>query len=74
MKIMLQRLDSLVKDIDFRLTEIESRLVQTVGSPQLNDAKNGNLTGPKEIGIYPETGEMITLKKLQLRILSNDRI
>ena len=31
----------------------------TVQFSQLNDSKNGTLSGPKEIGIYPETGEMI---------------
>ena len=35
----------------------------TVQFSQLNDSKNGKLTGPKEIGIYPETGEMITIRK-----------
>ena len=35
----------------------------TVQFSQLNDSKNGTLAGPKEIGIYPETGEMITLRK-----------
>ena len=35
----------------------------TLQISQLNDSKNGKLTGPKEIGIYPETGEMITLRK-----------
>ena len=30
---------------------------------QLNDNENDSLSGPKEIGIYPETGEMITLRK-----------
>ena len=30
---------------------------------QLNDKRTGTLSGPKEIGIYPETNEMITLKK-----------
>ena len=35
----------------------------TVQFSQLNDSKNGTLSGPKEIGIYPETGEMITLRK-----------
>ena len=35
----------------------------TLQISQLNDSKNGNLAGPKEIGIYPETGEMITLRK-----------
>ncbi|MBS57020.1 MAG: DNA topoisomerase I [Rickettsiales bacterium] len=36
---------------------------QTLQISQLNESKNGNLSGPKEIGIYPETGEMITLRK-----------
>ncbi len=35
----------------------------TVQFNQLNDSKNGTLAGPKEIGVYPETGEMITLRK-----------
>ncbi len=35
----------------------------TLQISQLNESKNGNLSGPKEIGIYPETGEMITLRK-----------
>ena len=35
----------------------------TVQFNQITDAKNGLLTGPKEIGIYPETGEMITIRK-----------
>ena len=30
---------------------------------QISDSKNGAITGPKEIGIYPETKEMITLRK-----------
>ena len=35
----------------------------TVQFNQITDAKNGVLTGPKEIGIFPETGEMITFNK-----------
>ncbi len=35
----------------------------TLQISQLNESKNGNLSGPKEIGKYPETGEMITLRK-----------
>ncbi len=35
----------------------------TIQFSQLNDSRNGTLAGPKEIGIYPETQEMITLKK-----------
>ena len=35
----------------------------TLQISQLNESKNGSLSGPKEIGIYPETGEMITLRK-----------
>ena len=35
----------------------------TVQFNQITDAKNGTLTNPKEIGIYPETGEMITIRK-----------
>ena len=35
----------------------------TIQFSQLNDSKNGKITGPKEIGIYPETSEMITLRK-----------
>ena len=35
----------------------------TIQFNQLNDSKNGTLTGPKEIGVYPETGEIITLRK-----------
>ena len=35
----------------------------TVQFNQLNDKDNSSLSGPKEIGIYPETGEMITLRK-----------
>ena len=35
----------------------------TVQFSQITDAKNGTLTGPKEIGIFPETGEMITIRK-----------
>ena len=35
----------------------------TIQFSQLNDSRNGTLTGPKEIGIYPETREMITLRK-----------
>jgi len=35
----------------------------TVQFSQITDAKNGAITGPKEIGIYPETGEMITIRK-----------
>jgi len=34
MQTMLQRLDSLVKDVDFRLTEIEHRLARMLGSPE----------------------------------------
>lgn len=34
----------------------------TVQFNQLNDMKNGKISGPKEIGIYPETSEMITLR------------
>ena len=34
MQTMLQRLDSLVKDVDFRLTEIEHRLDRTLESPE----------------------------------------
>ena len=34
MQTMLQRLDSLVKDVDFRLTEIEHRLARTLDSPE----------------------------------------
>ena len=46
---------------------------------QLSDIKNGKLQGPREIGIYPETGEMITLRKgpygnyMQLGEGSNDK-
>ena len=35
----------------------------TVQFSQIADAKNGNLTGPKEIGKFPETGEIITIRK-----------
>ena len=35
----------------------------TVQFNQINDSKNGSLSGPKEIGIFPETGEIITLRK-----------
>ena len=35
----------------------------TVQFNQLNDKDVSSLSGPKEIGIYPETGEMITLRK-----------
>ena len=35
----------------------------TVQFNQLNDKDGSSLNGPKEIGIYPETGEMITLRK-----------
>jgi len=35
----------------------------TIQFSQITDAKNGALTGPKEIGIFPETGEMITIRK-----------
>ena len=35
----------------------------TVQFSQITDAKNGKLKGPKEIGIFPETGEMITIRK-----------
>jgi DNA topoisomerase-1 len=35
----------------------------TVQFSQITDAKNGGLAGPKEIGIYPETGEMITIRR-----------
>ena len=35
----------------------------TVQFSQITDAKNGVITEPKEIGIYPETGEMITIRK-----------
>ena len=35
----------------------------TVQFSQITDAKNGKLTGPKEIGLFPETGEMITIRK-----------
>ena len=35
----------------------------TIQFSQLNDSKNGNLTGPKEIGIHPELKELITLRK-----------
>ncbi len=35
----------------------------TIQFNQLNKEKNGTLTGPKEIGIYPETKEMITLRQ-----------
>ena len=34
----------------------------TVQFSQITDAKNGALKGPKEIGVYPETGEMITIR------------
>ena len=30
---------------------------------QISDSKNGIISGPKEIGIYPDTNEMITLRK-----------
>ena len=35
----------------------------TIQFNQLNDKDGAALSGPKEIGIYPETGEMITLRK-----------
>jgi len=35
----------------------------TIQFSQLNDSRNGTLTGPKEIGIFPDTNEMITLRK-----------
>ena len=35
----------------------------TVQFNQLNDKDSATLSGPKEIGIYPETNEMITLRK-----------
>ena len=35
----------------------------TVQFSQITDAKNGVIAGPKEVGIYPETGEMITIRK-----------
>ena len=35
----------------------------TVQFNQLNDKDGSSLNGPKEIGIYPETGEIITLRK-----------
>ena len=35
----------------------------TVQFNQLNDKDGATLSGPKEIGIYPETNEMITLRK-----------
>ena len=35
----------------------------TVQFNQLNDKDGAALSGPKEIGIYPETNEMITLRK-----------
>ncbi|PPR46897.1 MAG: hypothetical protein CFH19_00846, partial [Alphaproteobacteria bacterium MarineAlpha5_Bin9] len=35
----------------------------TIQFSQLNESKNGKLVGPKEIGVYPETNEMITLRK-----------
>ena len=35
----------------------------TVQFNQLNDKDGTSLSGPKEIGIYPETSEMITLRK-----------
>jgi len=35
----------------------------TIQFNQITDSKNGVPTGPKEIGIYPETGEMITIRK-----------
>ena len=35
----------------------------TVQFSQLNDKDGKSLSGPKEIGIYPETNEMITLRK-----------
>ncbi len=35
----------------------------TIQFNQLNESRNGTLTGPKEIGLYPDTGEMITLRK-----------
>jgi len=35
----------------------------TVQFSQLSDSKNGNFSGPKEIGMYPETKEIITLRK-----------
>ena len=35
----------------------------TVQFNQLNDSNNGGLSGPKEIGLYPETGESITLRR-----------
>ena len=30
---------------------------------QISESRNGKLIGPKEIGMYPETNEMITLRK-----------
>ena len=35
----------------------------TVQFSQITDAKNGAISGPKEIGLFPETGEMITIRK-----------
>ena len=35
----------------------------TIQFNQITDSKNGVPAGPKEIGIYPETGEMITIRK-----------
>ena len=35
----------------------------TIQFNQLNDKDGSSLNGPKEIGIYPETGEIITLRK-----------
>ena len=44
MQTMLQRLDNLVKDVDFRLTEIEHRLARTLNSAAADRAsgKAGN--------------------------------
>ena len=50
MQTMLQRLDSLVKDVDFRLTEIELRLARTLGSPEAarSTEKAGKVAGTQQ--------------------------
>ena len=50
MQTMLQRLDSLVKDVDFRLTEIEHRQAQTLASQEAarSTEKAGKVTDTQQ--------------------------
>ena len=50
------------KAVDFNLLSVDD-CKYTLQFSQLNDSKNGKPIGPKEIGIYPETGELITIRR-----------